>query len=73
MLVSPKRAIRCILLDLGGTLWERSDPATWAALEREANAVAVGVLRERVASAEALDVDDVALGLALRTHVEGAV
>src|SRR5260370_1074961 len=47
MSVMPGRRVRCILFDLGSTLWHRADPATWTALETEANLRAGTTLRTR--------------------------
>jgi len=33
MHAEPRHHIRCILFDLGNTLWQHSDRATWAVLE----------------------------------------
>ncbi|HKF37625.1 MAG TPA: HAD family hydrolase [Ktedonobacteraceae bacterium] len=59
------RAIRCILFDLGDTLWFRNRHA-WEHLENAANQRAVTLLRECVASQLPAGMDDVALGWRLR-------
>ena len=59
------RAIRCILFDLGDTLWFRNRH-TWEQLENAANQRAVTLLRECVASQLPASMDDEALGWRLR-------
>jgi len=60
------RVVRCILFDLGDTLWRRKDFKDWERLEASANQRAVALLRERVASQLPANLDDLALGLRLR-------
>jgi HAD superfamily hydrolase (TIGR01549 family) len=60
------RAVRCILFDLGDTLWSRRDHDKWKQLEASANQRAVALLREQVASQLPGNLDDLALGLRLR-------
>lgn len=60
-----ERAIRCILFDLGDTLWFRNQH-TWERLENTANQRVVTLLRECVASQLPAGMDDVALGWRLR-------
>lgn len=59
------RVVRCILFDLGDTLWFRNQH-TWERLENSANQRAVTLLRKCVASQLPADMDDVALGWRLR-------
>lgn len=59
------RAIRCILFDLGDTLWFRNQHI-WERLEDSANQRAVTLLRECVSSQLPAGIDDVALGWRLR-------
>jgi len=59
------RAIRCILFDLGDTLWFRNRH-TWEQLENAANQRAVTLLRECVASQLPASMDNEALGWRLR-------
>ncbi len=71
MLNNPKqalngRAVRCILFDLGETLWFRGDAKNWESLETSANQRAVALLREHFASQLPANPDDLALGLRLR-------
>ena len=60
------RVVRCILFDLGETLWFRGDYDKWKLLEASANQRAVALLREHVASQLPANLDDLALGLRLR-------
>ncbi len=58
--------VRCILFDLGDTLWSRGDTNRWEQLEATANQRAVSLLREHVASQLPVDLDDRTLGSRLR-------
>jgi len=60
------RVVRCILFDLGGTLWTHADPSIWEQLETSANLRAVALLRKHVASQLPANLDDLALGQRLR-------
>ncbi len=60
------RVVRCILFDLGETLWTRGDVDTWEQLEASANLRAAAVLREHVPSQLLANLDDLALGSRLR-------
>jgi HAD superfamily hydrolase (TIGR01549 family) len=60
------RVIRCILFDLGSTLWFRGDSDGWEQLETSANKRAVSLLREHVASQLPANLDDLTLGSQLR-------
>ncbi|MBV9228597.1 MAG: hypothetical protein JOZ18_04720, partial [Chloroflexi bacterium] len=64
------RTIRCLLFDLGETLWTRTDKATWHALEEAANQHAVAILREHITPTTLPTTDDTALGHRLREAVE---
>jgi FMN phosphatase YigB (HAD superfamily) len=64
------RSIRCLLFDLGDTLWIRKDPATWYNLEQEANRQAVLLLRMCVAPDNLPVLDDITLGDEVRKAVE---
>lgn len=61
-----RRVVRCILFDLGDTLWTRGDVKNWERLENSANQRAVALLREHVASQLPADLDDLELGFRLR-------
>jgi HAD superfamily hydrolase (TIGR01549 family) len=60
------RVVRCILFDLGSTLWSHRDYDTLKLLEASANQRAVALLREHVAFQLPANLDDLALGLRLR-------
>jgi FMN phosphatase YigB (HAD superfamily) len=60
------RVVRCILFDLGSTLWYRGDIDTWEQLEAAANQCAVSLLREHVDSHLPANLDDLTLGSRLR-------
>ena len=71
------RVVRCILFDLGDTLWHRGDTDIWEQLEASANQRAVALLREHVASQLPANLDDLTLGSRLRDafnhHVRASV
>src|SRR5215469_13131727 len=74
MMATPaKRTIRCILFDLGSTLWEHTDQLTWAALEIASNQKAVSILRSLPPSKVMPSLDDVMLGAALRDAVDHCI
>jgi len=58
------RIVRCILFDLGDTLWSRKD--TWHQVEAIANRRAAALLRERAVSRSLPHFDDETLGERLR-------
>lgn len=58
--------IRCILFDLGDTLWSRGDARTWERLETTSNLQAVRLLRERIAPHRLPAMNDLLLGQRLR-------
>lgn len=64
------RTIRCLLFDLGDTLWSRKDMVVWQQQENVANLRAVRLLRTFVATQHLLDSSDEALGKRLRDAVE---
>ncbi len=64
------RTIRCILFDLGDTLWFRKDPAVWRQLENASNMRAVSLLKQLVAPTYQPDVSNTALGQRLRDSVD---
>ncbi len=67
------RTVRCILFDLGDTLWYRKDVASWHQLEAASNQHAVIVLRQHVAPKFLPSINDAALGKHLRETLEGEV
>lgn len=60
------RNVRCVLFDLGETLWFRGGTDRWNQMEATANQRAVSLLREHVASQLPASLDDRALGSRLR-------
>ena len=58
---------RCILFDLGDTLWRRSDSDTWWRLEVTTNQRAVTLLRKYITPKFLPDLDDAELGSRLHT------
>ena len=60
------RTVRCLLFDLGDTLWFRKDLAVWQQLENASNVQAAALLRQTVAPVSLLDRSDIALGQHLR-------
>src|SRR5579863_1730341 len=64
------RTIRCILFDLGDTLWSRKDLAVWQSMEYAANDRAVAILRTCTDASHLPELDDAALGKRLRKSVE---
>lgn len=64
------RTVRCILFDLGDTLWSRKDLHTWQSLEYAANSRAVATLRTFASAFYLPGLDDVALGKHLRKSIE---
>jgi len=61
---------RCILFDLGDTLWSRKDAATWNQLEVLANHRAALLLREHAGSQSLPHLDDDTLGKRLREALD---
>src|SRR3954454_182833 len=64
------RTVRCILFDLGDTLWSRKDMAVWERMENASNVLAVTVLRKCVTSPFLPNMNDSALGKRLRESVD---
>ncbi len=64
------RTIRCILFDLGDTLWSRKDVAVWQRMEYDANGRAVALLRTCTDASCLPAIDDEALGKRFRKSVE---
>ncbi len=64
------RTVRCILFDLGDTLWSRKDLHAWQSMENAANGRAVATLRTCTIASSLPELDDVALGKRLRKSVE---
>ena len=64
------RTIRCMLFDLGDTLWSRKDLAVWQRMEHDANDRAVALLHTCIDASCLPELDDTALGKRLRKSVE---
>jgi HAD superfamily hydrolase (TIGR01662 family) len=67
------RAIRCLLFDLGDTLWSRRDTVTWERLEVLSNRRAASLLRQHVDSRLLPALDDALLGQRLRQSFDTCV
>ncbi len=63
-------SVRCILFDLGETLWSRKDAATWHQLEAITNRHAGELLREHADSQSLPHLDDDTLGGRLREALD---
>ncbi|GAC1380140.1 MAG: hypothetical protein NVSMB33_05890 [Ktedonobacteraceae bacterium] len=64
------RTIRCILFDLGDTLWSRKDMVAWQQMENASDTRAAALLRTYVASPVLLDMPDTELGKRLHKAVD---
>jgi HAD superfamily hydrolase (TIGR01509 family) len=64
------RIVRCILFDLGDTLWSRKDLNVWERVETESNLRAVALLRKCVAAKFLPGMTDIELGKRLRESVD---
>jgi HAD superfamily hydrolase (TIGR01549 family) len=60
------RTIRCILFDLGNTLWFRKDLAVWHQVKNTSNVRAATLLRQLMSPISLPDSTDIALGQRLR-------
>lgn len=60
------RRIRCLLFDLGDTLWYRGDQENWERLESESNQHAIHILRQLGNPSSLPQLDDLSLGQHLR-------
>lgn len=67
------RIIRCILFDLGDTLWSRKDASMWQRMEGASNQRAVALLRQHVSPALLPALDDEILGQRLRDALDEQV
>lgn len=65
-----ERQIRCILFDLGSTLWSSVDKAKWLSLEEPSNLIAVETLLRFTNNKEITSIETQALGTLLRKTVE---
>ena len=67
------RIVRCILFDLGDTLWSRKDANLWHQLESASNRRAVALLREHISPTLLPTLNDDALGTRLRDALDEQV
>ena len=65
--------IRCLLFDLGDTLWYRESQESWEKLEGASHQRAVDLLRQHIASSRLPQMDDRALGRRLRQAFDARV
>ena len=65
-----ERHIRCILFDLGSTLWSTVDKAAWLSLEKTSNLIAVEALLRFTNDKEFSSMESDTLGILLRKAVE---
>ena len=68
-----ERGIRCLLFDLGDTLWYRESQERWNALESAANQRVVDLLRQHIDAARLPQIDDRALGRRFRQEFDAQV
>jgi HAD superfamily hydrolase (TIGR01549 family) len=68
--MNKERHIRCILFDLGSTLWSAVDKAAWLSLEETSNLIAVEALLRFTNNKEFSLMDSHTLGSLLRKAVE---
>ncbi len=68
-----ERHIRCILFDLGSTLWTTVDKATWLSLEETSNLTAVETLLRFTNNKEFSSLETHILGTLLRKAVENQI
>jgi HAD superfamily hydrolase (TIGR01549 family) len=65
--------IRCLLFDLGDTLWYRESQETWEKLEDVSNQRAADLLRQHIDSSLLPQIDDRALGRRLRQAFDAQI
>lgn len=65
--------IRCLLFDLGDTLWYRESQESWEKLEGVSNQRAVDLLRQHIDPARLPQIDDRALGRRLRQAFDAQI
>jgi HAD superfamily hydrolase (TIGR01509 family) len=68
-----RHGIRCLLFDLGDTLWYRGDKDTWDTLEDASDQRALAILHQHFDAASLPQIDDRALGRALRQDFDGQI
>ncbi|TMC15628.1 MAG: HAD family hydrolase [Chloroflexi bacterium] len=64
------RTIRCLLFDVGETLWTRQDDAKWDAVAHAGNLRALTLLRQHCNSPIPANTDETLLGQQLRTAID---
>ena len=64
------RTVRCMLFDLGDTLWSRKDMFVWEQVENASNTRAVALIRKRFGPSCLPQSNEVALGKRLRESVD---
>jgi FMN phosphatase YigB (HAD superfamily) len=67
------RAIRCLLFDLGNTLWTHVDQASWKSLEHKANQQAMDLLRQYFASEQQSEITTTSYGEQLRATIRAKI
>jgi FMN phosphatase YigB (HAD superfamily) len=65
-----RHGIRCLLFDLGDTLWYRADQSGWTNLENESNQRAIDLLRQHIDPVYLSESDDRKLGQDLRREFD---
>jgi HAD superfamily hydrolase (TIGR01509 family) len=65
-----RHGIRCLLFDLGDTLWYRADQSGWTNLENESNQRAIDLLRRHINPVYLAESDDCKLGQDLRREFD---
>jgi len=65
-----RHGIRCLLFDLGDTLWYRADQSGWTNLENESNQRAIDLLRQHINPVHLSESDDCKLGQDLRREFD---
>lgn len=68
-----ERGIRCLLFDLGDTLWYRGSQEIWEKMEGASNQRAVDLLRQQIHPSLLPKIDDRSLGLRLRQAFDAQV
>lgn len=68
-----KKTIRCLLFDLGGTLWSHKEEDVILACEQAANAQALALLRKHAGSLLFASMDEISVGMLLRKKVEKTI
>jgi HAD superfamily hydrolase (TIGR01549 family) len=67
------QGIRCLLFDLGDTLWYRESQEVWEKLEGASNQCAVDLLRQHIDPSDLPQIDDRSLGRRLRQAFDARI